>query len=156
MFVSWTDSHNTRPKFSQKRLRLVLRAVPFAAGYLILQAFLLSGLISAQKEKSYDLSDLEGAWWSDLENPTADFAIIGNEIWLDSDSSLRSCIVVDGDTLVYDLGPGVGEVRRRIVSLKNNELVLEDLLEDQGVRTTHEEFGSTQVRSELFLCSLRV
>jgi len=138
MFASAADSNNTGPTFSRKRLGLVLRAVPFSAGYLILQTFLLSGLICAQKEKSYDLSDLEGAWWSDLENPTADFAIIGNEIWLDSDSNLRSCSVVDGDTLVYDLGPGVGEVRRRIVSLKDNKLVLEDLLEDQGVRTTYE------------------
>ena len=85
----------------------------------------------------YSLSDLEGAWWSDAESPTAEFAIVGDEIWLDDDAKYHPCSIVGGNTLQYDLGPERGVVERRIVSLEADTLVLESTAGGQTTRATY-------------------
>ena len=82
--------------------------------------------ISACFAAKVGIEDLQGAWWSDSGNPTADFAIQGNQVWLDYDSQYHAC-KVEGDVLVFDLGEDLGLVRNRIVSLEGDELVLEHL-----------------------------
>jgi hypothetical protein len=79
---------------------------------------------------------LQGAWWSDLENPTANFAINGTEIWLDYVSNFHPCRI-SGDTLIYDLGPELGTIRRKIISLDGDMLVLEDIVHGETSRTTY-------------------
>jgi hypothetical protein len=86
---------------------------------LILTALLFSVCAGA----SFKIEQLQGVWWSDLHNPTADFAINGNEVWLDYDAQYHPC-KIEGDILVFDLGE-VGLVRSRIVSIKGDRLVLE-------------------------------
>lgn len=91
---------------------------------LILLAFSLS--ITYAAAAGYHLGMLQGAWWSSAQNPTADFAILGEEVWLDHDAAYHPCRV-DGDVLSFDLGAEAGAVRHRIVSLEGDRLVLEDL-----------------------------
>jgi hypothetical protein len=79
----------------------------------------------ASQVRVYSLSDLEGAWWPEGESPTAEFAILGDEIWLDDDSDYHPCRIEDRDTLLYDPGPGRGVIERRIVLLEADTLVLE-------------------------------
>lgn len=76
---------------------------------------------------SYSLDQLQGAWWSDFKNPTADFAINGNRVWLDTDSQYHPCRV-EGDRLVFDLSEGQGTVVHKIVSIENDTLLLEHVL----------------------------
>lgn len=80
-------------------------------------------LFAASKFK---IEQLQGAWWSDLTNPTADFGIQGDQVWLDLDSGYHPC-KIEGDVLVFELGPEIGSVRNRIVSIKGDQLVLENL-----------------------------
>lgn len=86
---------------------------------------------------SYQLSQLQGAWWSDPGNPTADFAIHGDQIWLDIDSEFHPCRIDSGNTLVYDLGPGIGLIERRIVALDGNSLILENIKDSEITRTKY-------------------
>jgi hypothetical protein len=95
-------------------------------------------LVSCTSEKeTYTLSQLQGAWWSDPESPTADFAIHGAEIWFDYDSKYHPCRIAGGDTLVYDLGPELGIIRQRIVSLEEDTLILEITFYGETTRTTY-------------------
>lgn len=71
------------------------------------------------------LEDLQGAWWSDSGNPTADFGIMEDQVWLDPEAGLNPCRIV-GDTLVFDLDGGGRQVRNRIVRLSGDTLVLEN------------------------------
>ena len=87
--------------------------------------------------QGHSLDALQGAWWSDPEAPTADFAIHGEEIWLDFDSAYHPCRIAGGDTLVYDLGPDLGTIRRRIVSLDEDGLVLESSVQGALTLTTY-------------------
>ena len=80
-------------------------------------------LLSVCAGSDFRIEQLQGAWWSDLHNPTADFAIDGNEVWLDFDAQYHPC-KIEGDILIFDLGGG-GLVRSRIVSIKGDRLVLE-------------------------------
>jgi hypothetical protein len=84
---------------------------------------ILAILLSAHAATDFRVEQLQGAWWSDLQNPTADFAIHGNEVWLDFDSQYHPCRV-EGDILIFDLGGGEF-VRSRIVSLQGDRLVLQ-------------------------------
>ncbi len=93
---------------------------------------ILSYSLSALAATTVSLGDLQGAWWSDERNPTADFAIQGEMVWLDSDAQYHPC-KVEGGTLVFDLGEGLGDVRHRIVSLNGDELVLESSESQQRV-----------------------
>jgi hypothetical protein len=81
--------------------------------------------VSAFAAMQFELKQLQGAWWSDPANPTADFSIAGNEVWLDYDSQYHPCRL-EGDVLVFDLGD-LGFVKNRIISLKGDKLVLEHL-----------------------------
>jgi hypothetical protein len=85
-------------------------------------ATLLSLSLSAAPQ--FKIEQIEGAWWSDPKNSTADFGIRGNQVWLDSDSGYHPC-KIDGDILIFDLGPEVGLVRNKIISLKGDVMVLE-------------------------------
>ena len=76
---------------------------------------------------NYSLDQLQGAWWSNFNNPTADFAIKGNLVWLDSDSQYHPCRI-EGDRLVFDLGGGQGPVVHKIVSIDDDTLLLEHML----------------------------
>jgi len=76
---------------------------------------------------SYSLDQLQGAWWSNFNNPTADFAISGNRVWLDSDSQYHPC-TVEGDRLVFDLRGDQVTVVHKIVSIENDTLLLEDVV----------------------------
>ncbi len=73
-----------------------------------------------------DLNQLQGAWWSDLNNPTADFAIRGNEVWLDFDSQYHP-FRIENDVLIFELGGDLGNTKQRIVSIDGDQLVLESL-----------------------------
>jgi hypothetical protein len=75
----------------------------------------------------YSLDQLQGAWWSNFKNPTADFAIAGNLVWLDSDSRYHPCRI-EGDRLVFDLSGGQGLVVHKIVSIEDDALLLEHVL----------------------------
>lgn len=61
-------------------------------------AVMAAALVSCSA--TYGLDQLQGAWWSDFKNPTADFAINGNLVWLDTDSQYHPCRV-EGDRLVF-------------------------------------------------------
>jgi len=76
---------------------------------------------------SYRLDQLQGSWWSDFKNPTADFAINGNSVWLDSDSRYHPCRI-EGDRLVFELSGGQGAVVNKIVNVGNDTLLLEDVV----------------------------
>jgi hypothetical protein len=89
----------------------------------ILAIFLSATLLPARAATDFKIEQLQGAWWSELQNPTADFAIHGDEVWLDFDSQYHPC-KVEGDILTFDLGGG-GLVRSRIVSLQGDRLVLQ-------------------------------
>ena len=102
------------------------RAVPVARMSLLI--FVTS--MSACSAETVGNGELQGAWWSDSNNPTADFAIHGNQVWLDYDSQYHPC-TVEGDVLVFDLGPGLGSVRNRIISLKDDKLVLKHMETEQ-------------------------
>jgi hypothetical protein len=90
-------------------------------GFLLLP--ILAALLSAYAATDYKIEQLHGAWWSDMQNPTADFAIYGDEVWLDSDAEYHPCRI-EGDILIFDLGGGE-MARSRIVSLQGDQLVLE-------------------------------
>jgi hypothetical protein len=84
---------------------------------------ILSVVLTVYAANDFKIEQLQGAWWSDLKNPTADFAILGDEVWLDFDAQYHPC-KVEGDILIFDLGDGE-IVRSRIVSLQGDRLVLE-------------------------------
>ena len=88
--------------------------------------------ISALASSTLDLKQLQGAWWSDSANSTADFSIEGSQVWLDYDSQYHPCRI-EGDVLVFDLG-NLGLLKNRIISLKCDKLVLEHL-ETKHART---------------------
>ena len=92
---------------------------------LIVTAAFFMVLASAFSAEKYELTELQGAWWSDPANPTADFSIQGDQVWLDYDSQYHPCRI-EGDVLVFDLGD-LGYVRNRIISLADNKLVLEHI-----------------------------
>ena len=79
-------------------------------------------LFNASAAAQFRMEQLQGAWWSDRQNPTADFAIHGNEVWLDSDAGYHPCRVEE-NILIFELGAEV--VWNRIVSLQGDQLVLE-------------------------------
>lgn len=89
--------------------------------------------LSLQAGPRYKLAQLQGAWWSDFKSPTADFGISGDQVWLDMDAEYHPCRV-EGDILIFDLGPTGGAVENRIISLKGDQMVLEGLMTKQ--RTT--------------------
>jgi hypothetical protein len=81
---------------------------------------------------SYSLDQLQGAWWSNFKNPTADFAISDNRVWLDTDSQYHPC-TIEGDRLVFDLPQGQGAVIHKIVSIANDSLLLEDVVTNMRI-----------------------
>lgn len=99
--------------------------------FLLVVALCLSCHVSSTPE--VDIEDLQGAWWSDEKNPTADFAIYGNRVWLDFDSSFHPCSI-QGDLLIFDLGHELGRVKNRILSIEGDVLVLES--QSNGKKTT--------------------
>ena len=98
---------------------------------LILVLALLS--LSTPAAPNFKIKQLQGAWWSNLRNPTADFGIHGDQVWLDSDSRYHPCRV-ENDILIFELGPELGSVKNRIISIKGATMVLENLATKQ--RTT--------------------
>ena len=80
-------------------------------------------LLPACGAAQFRIEQLQGAWWSDFQNPTADFSIRGNEVWLDSDAEYHACRI-EGDILIFELS-GSDEARSRIVDLQGDRLVLE-------------------------------
>jgi hypothetical protein len=95
--------------------------------------------LSLSAAPKFKIKQLQGAWWSDLKNPTADFGIQGEQVWLDSDSGYHPC-KIEGDILIFELGPEIGPVKHRIISIKGNQMVLESL-------TTKEKRSLTRVAS---------
>ena len=95
---------------------------------------LLAAVLPAHAGVEFTLEQLQGAWWSDMQNPTADFAINGNEVWLDADAKYHPCRI-EGNILIFDLSGGE-LVRSRIVSLEGDQLVLETPAGEQS-RTLH-------------------
>ena len=71
------------------------------------------------------MDQLQGAWWSDADNPTADFFIDGNQVWLDYDSEFHPCSI-EGNILIFDLGEELGLVKNRIIIIDGDRLILED------------------------------
>ena len=101
--------------------RICLHAIKTVLGVFV--AVMAAALVSCSA--SYSLDQLQGAWWSDFKNPTADFAINGNSVWLDSDSRYHPCRI-EGDRLVFELSGGQGAVVNKIVNVGNDTLLLED------------------------------
>jgi len=95
------------------------------SGVGILAAVMAAASVSCSA--SYSLDQLQGAWWSNFKNPTADFAITGNLVWLDSDSQYHPCRIEE-DRLVFDLSGGQGPVVHKIVSIEDDALLLEHAL----------------------------
>ncbi|HET7006449.1 MAG TPA: hypothetical protein VFK65_13185, partial [Candidatus Binatia bacterium] len=91
----------------------------------IVAAAIAAGSVSCSA--LYSLDQLQGAWWSNFNNPTADFAIKGNLVWLDTDSQYHPCRI-EGDRLVFDLPGGQGAVIQKIVGVGNDTLLLEDVV----------------------------
>jgi hypothetical protein len=87
--------------------------------------FIFLIVTSAFAAEKYELTQLQGAWWSDHTNSTADFSIDGEQVWLDYDSQYHPCRI-EGDVLIFNLGD-LGYVRNRIISLVGNKLVLEHI-----------------------------
>ena len=104
---------------------------------LILVAAFFMVFASAFSAEKYELTELQGAWWSEPANPTADFSIQGDQVWLDYDSLYHPCRI-EGDVLVFDLGD-LGYVRNRIISLTGNKLVLEHIATKQRRVLTNEK-----------------
>lgn len=111
---------------SRKLLRSIIQGcfMKFACQVAVL--LILAVVCKAQQ--IYTLENLQGAWWSDNNNPTADFAILDDEVWLDSDAEYHPCKITDGDILEFDLGPDNGSVKHKILSLDATTLVLEHLV----------------------------
>lgn len=80
--------------------------------------------VSSLAAAPYSLDQLQGAWWSDPNNTTADFAIDGDTVWLEFDSVYHPC-KIQGDMLVFDLGPEHGKVENRIISVEGDRMVME-------------------------------
>ena len=89
---------------------------------LLLSSFFLLSLLSCTNPR-YTLDQLQGAWWSDVDNPTADFFIDGDKVWLDYDSEFHPCRI-EGDILIFDLGEEIGLVKNKIISFEGDHLVL--------------------------------
>ncbi len=87
----------------------------------------------------YTIDELQGAWWSDTSNPTADFAITNEEVWLDFDASYHPCSITNGDVLVFELGSENGTVEQKIISLDATTLVLENPVTSERVVYTRNE-----------------
>jgi len=100
-----------------------------------ISVFILLFVTSAFAAESYEIAQLQGAWWSDPANPTADFSIAGDQVWLDYDSQYHPCRV-EGDVLIFDLAD-LGLVRNKIISLKGNMLILENIKTKQRRTLTH-------------------
>jgi hypothetical protein len=69
----------------------------------------------------YTLEQLQGAWWSDPDDIHAEFGIRDNEVWIDS---IYYPCRLEGDMLIFVL-PDVGEIKKRIISLEGDRLVIE-------------------------------
>jgi hypothetical protein len=82
--------------------------------------------VSLSAAPKFTLKQLQGAWWSDPGNPTADFAIHGDQVWLDFDSGYHPC-KIEGDILIFELGPDIGSVKNKIISVKGDRMVLESV-----------------------------
>jgi hypothetical protein len=80
----------------------------------------------------FKLEQLQGAWWSDLNNITADFGIDGDQVWLDS---LYYPCRIDGDRLIFELPDDV-TVIKKIISLDGDRLVVEDEMTKQSIVLT--------------------
>ena len=93
----------------------------------VLFASLTLALSALAASSRFTLEQLQGAWWSDLSTPTADFGIRGDEVWTDLDSGYHPCKIVDSDILVFDFGPDIDIVKLRILKLEGDTLVLENL-----------------------------
>jgi hypothetical protein len=91
-------------------------------------AALLLAACVCDAQQLYALENLQGSWWSDKNNPTADFAITDDEVWLDSDTKYHPCAITDNDILVFELGGDIGSVQHRILILDATTLVLENLV----------------------------
>jgi len=89
----------------------------------ILIATILAMLFTIYAVANITIEQLQGAWWSDFHNPTADFSINGNEVWLDFDAQYHPC-KIEGDLLIFDLAEG-GLVMNKIISIDGDRLVLE-------------------------------
>jgi hypothetical protein len=98
----------------------------------------LSVSISAFAAAHVSLEQLQGAWWSDTQSPTAAFAIRSNEVWLDSDSKYHPC-KIEGDILVFKLGEKKDTVKNRIISVNDNLLILENVQSKQRWRLRREQ-----------------
>lgn len=90
--------------------------------------FFILGLVclSLSATPKFTMDQLQGAWWSDVGNPTADFAIDKTQVWLDYDSAFHPCRIEE-DILIFELGPELGQIKNRILSLDGNHLELEHL-----------------------------
>lgn len=55
-----------------------------------------------------------------------DFAVRGNEVWLDYDSRYHPCRL-ENNLLIFDLGEELGNVKNKVISIEENRLVLEHL-----------------------------
>jgi hypothetical protein len=118
--------------------------------FLSVVTVLLSLSLSAAPK--FKIKQLQGAWWSDLKNPTADFGIQGEQVWLDSDSGYHSC-KIEGDILIFELGPEIDPVKNRIISVKGNHMVLESLTTKEKRSLTRVALAATplQASEEWFL-----
>ena len=100
---------------------------------------LLMLAFACHAQQSYTLDDLQGAWWSDKNSPTADFAINADQVWLDSDAQYHPCVITDGNILVFELSRDSGNVEHKIISLDITTLVLENLITHQVTAYTRAE-----------------
>src|SRR5688572_2629561 len=94
---------------------------------------LLVFTLACNAQGPYTLDQIQGAWWSDRSSPTADFAIMDAQVWLDIDAQYHPCEITGDNILVFDLGPDNGKVEHRIVNFDNAGLVLENLISREVV-----------------------
>jgi hypothetical protein len=82
----------------------------------------MSGCSSAK----FNVKQLQGSWWASTQQPSADFGISGDQVWLDYDSQYHPC-KIEGDILIFEIGNDRGFVKNKIIGITKHSLVLENV-----------------------------
>jgi hypothetical protein len=74
------------------------------------------------QDQSFNLDELQGAWWLESNTTTARFAIEDSLFWTDYDSEYHLAKIENGKTLVFDFKDGLIE-KWTIISLSGDTLI---------------------------------
>ena len=94
---------------------------------ILLLVIVFVSLSACRTPETFTIDQLQGAWWSQTQNATADFMIQGDEVWLDIDATFHPC-VIKGDLLIFQMNDEIGNIENRIVRIYEDKLILENRL----------------------------